>query len=70
MDSTVLRNEFATIEVARDEDANGDRLRIRDLLTGREVYLDPLELEALTRVSHSQFASLLDPDLVHGGLDA
>ena len=41
MDSTVLRNEFATIEVARDEDANGDRLRIRDLLTGREVYLDP-----------------------------
>lgn len=63
MDTSILRNEFATVEVARDDSANGERLLIRDLLTGRKVYLDPLELEALTRAPHSQFATWLDPDL-------
>ena len=62
----VLKNEFATVEVARDETANGSRLLIRDLQTGRQVYLDPLELEALTRAPHSAFARWLDPDLRAG----
>ena len=63
----VLKNEFATVEVARDDSANGSRLLIKDLQTGRQVYLDPLELEALTRAPHSQFARWLDPDLRAGG---
>jgi hypothetical protein len=62
----VLKNEFATVEVTRDDTANGSRLLIKDLQTGRQVYLDPLELEALTRVPHSAFARWLDPDL-HAG---
>ncbi len=62
----VLKNEFATIEVARDDTANGSRLLIRDVQTGREVYLDPLELEALTRAPHSAYARWLDPDLHDG----
>jgi hypothetical protein len=38
-------------------------LLIRNLHTDTEVYLDPLELEALTRILHSQFGIWLDPDL-------
>ena len=52
MESSILRNEFATVLVATDNSANGCRLLIHDLHTGREVYLDPLELEALTRIPH------------------
>ena len=62
----VLKNEFATVEVTRDDTANGSRLLIKDLQTGRQVYLDPLELEALTRAPHSAFAQWLDPDLHEG----
>ena len=62
----VLKNEFATVEVARDDTANGSRLLIKDLQSGRQVYLDPLELEALTRAPHSVFARWLDPDLLEG----
>ena len=62
----VLKNEFATVEVIRDDTANGSRLLIKDLQTGRQVYLDPLELEALTRAPHSAFARWLDPDLHEG----
>ena len=43
------------VEVRRDESANGVRLLIRDLATGNHIYLDPLELEALTRMDHSFF---------------
>ena len=67
METSIFRNEFAAVEVTRDESANGPRLFIRDTFTGRGVYLDPLELEALTRVAHDQFALLLDPDLVAEG---
>ena len=63
MESAILRNEFAAVLVATDHSANGCRLLIRNLHTGTEVYLDPLELEALTRIPHSQFGIWLDPDL-------
>ena len=43
-----IRNEFARVEVELDETANGPRLRLRDLKTGRETFLDALELESLT----------------------
>ena len=48
----VLRNEFATVEVLLDETANGPRLLVRDLETGRQVHLDALEVESLTRMNH------------------
>ena len=49
------------VEVSTDESANGVRLLIRDLSTGNHIYLDPLELEALTRVDHSFFVPLVAP---------
>ena len=65
MNRDIFRNEFASVEVGPDNSANGCRLLIRDLYTGREVYLDPLELEAVTRIPHNQFAHWLDPDAHH-----
>jgi hypothetical protein len=61
MDDAIFRNEFAMVEVRRDEEANSVRLFIRDVATGNSIYLDPLELEALTRLTHEQFGPLVDP---------
>jgi hypothetical protein len=41
MDKAIFQNEFAMVEVRRDESANGVRLLIRDLTTGSHIYLDP-----------------------------
>jgi hypothetical protein len=57
----VIRNEFAMVEVDRDDSAKGTRLLIRDTQTGQHIYLDSLELEALTRLRHKDFAPLVDP---------
>jgi hypothetical protein len=57
----IYQNEFAMVEVERHETESGPRMRIRDLATGAEVYLDPLELESLTRWKHRDFAPLVDP---------
>jgi hypothetical protein len=61
MDKGIFQNEFAMVEVRRDESANGVRLFIRDLATGNHIYLDPLELEALTRVDHYFLTPLVAP---------
>lgn len=61
MEETIFRNEFAMVEVKRDESANGVRLYVRDMITGACVYLDPMQLEALTRTTPRHFAPLLDP---------
>ena len=61
MDKTIFQNEFAMVEVRRDESANGVRLLVRDLATGNHIYLDPLELEALTRLDHRFFTPLVAP---------
>lgn len=58
---TIYRNEFAMVEVGRYETQSGPRLHIRDLSSGSEVFLDPLELEGLTRCRHEHFAPLIDP---------
>jgi hypothetical protein len=47
-----LVSEFAAVEIARDDHGNGPRLMIRDLQTGQEIYLDPLELAALAWARH------------------
>jgi hypothetical protein len=57
----LLRNEFATVEVSLDETANGPRLLVRDLETGREALLDALEVESLTRMDHDDFADRVRP---------
>jgi len=66
MQDVVYRNEFAAVQVGRDESGNGVRLRIEDLTSGRSIYLDPLELEALTWMDHRRFAALLDPSWREG----
>jgi hypothetical protein len=62
----IYQNEFAMVEVSRHETDSGPRLRIRDLATGAEVFLDPLELESLTRWKHEDFAPLVDPSSFTG----
>jgi hypothetical protein len=56
-----LISEFAAVEIARDDRGNGPRLMIRDLHTGQEIYLDPLELAALAWTRHEELLPLLDP---------
>ncbi|MGH3503591.1 MAG: hypothetical protein ACRDQA_22245 [Nocardioidaceae bacterium] len=57
----VYKNEFAMVAIERAETDNGPRLHIVDLASDCEVFLDPIELEGLTRIRHRQFAPLLDP---------
>jgi hypothetical protein len=56
-----LSSEFAAVEVDRDDNGNGPRLKIRDLRSGQCVFLDPLELVALARVRHEELTPFLDP---------
>lgn len=56
-----LINEFAAVEIERDDRGNGPRLMIRDLHSGQETYLDPLELAVLAWTRHEDLRSLLDP---------
>lgn len=57
----VFRNEFATVAVNRDPGASEALIRILDMRTGRSVALDPLELEALTRLTREDLTALVDP---------
>jgi hypothetical protein len=52
---------LVAVEVARDDHGNGPRLMIRDLHSGQEIYLDPLELAALASIRHAELLLLLDP---------
>lgn len=57
----VVGNEFAEVSVRIDTEANGRRVRIEDLKSGRVRYLDPLELETLVWLPEGHLAKLLDP---------
>ena len=57
----VLKNEFAAVEVERDDNGNGPRLMVRDLRSGRSIFLDPFELAALVWVRHEELMPFLDP---------
>lgn len=57
----IFQSEFAMVMVRRDEAANGVRLFVKDVTTGNHIYLDPLELEALTRLDHDHFVPLVAP---------
>jgi len=56
-----LASEFGTVTVEVDERANGPRLRIEDLRSGRSIHLDPLELASLTWLTHARLGPFLDP---------
>ena len=57
----VLRNEFAAVMIGKNTEANGDRLEVNDLRTGRTFFLDPLELERLTSARHEDLAPIVAP---------
>ena len=63
-DPIELRNEFASVTVELVHTRNGERLRIFSPRVGREILLDPVELESLTWQDHALFTSFLqqDPD--------
>jgi hypothetical protein len=56
-----LENEFASVEVELDLDANGPRLKIVDLRTGHIGYLDPFELETLAWLDKDTLTAFFDP---------
>jgi hypothetical protein len=60
MTGGVLRDGSASVEVGRFETASGPRLLLRDLNSGSEIFLDPIELEGLTRLRESRDSSLRD----------
>lgn len=57
----VLRSEFAVVRVSVDRSANGDRLRVEDVRSGRSFCLDPLELERLTTIRHRDLGDVVSP---------
>lgn len=61
MEPFIVQSEFAMVQVRLDDSANGSRLHIKDLGSDDEIYLDPLELEALTRLNHEFFVPLVAP---------
>lgn len=57
----VLRSEFSVVRVAVDRSANGDRLRLEDVRSGRVFWLDPLEIERLTTIRHEDLTYVVTP---------
>jgi hypothetical protein len=51
----VLEEGSVAIEVSRFETSSGPRLRLRDVRESAEIFLDPLELEGLTRMRHGSW---------------
>ena len=58
----IIRSEFAADEVLEDRTTAGPTLLVRDLEHGTEIRLDALELAALTRVTHDDFARWVRPE--------
>lgn len=54
-----LRNEFANVRISVLRRNNADELEIRNTETDEVIRLDPLELEALTRMKHKDFGPLI-----------
>lgn len=55
------RSEFARVSVRLDRSANGPRLEVTDLKSGRTACFDPLELECLAWTRHEHLADFLNP---------
>jgi hypothetical protein len=54
-----LRNEFAAVRLEIDHRGNGPRLKITDLETGLEGYLDPFALQVLAWLPPARLEALL-----------
>lgn len=59
-----ISSEFASVALSINHDANGPRLQIDDLRTGRTGYLDALELETLAWLPDGGLHKLLDPSFL------
>lgn len=59
--SATISNEFARVVVEVIVTDNGCRLSVRDVRHGTEVVLDPIELEALTRLTPDGVEILVNP---------
>jgi hypothetical protein len=57
----IVGSEFASVGVEVDATANGPRLRLTDIRTGRVRFLDALELETLVWLPDGHLTQLLDP---------
>lgn len=57
----VIENEFAAVEVRRDDSGNAARLCLFDLRTGRAASFDALFLESVIWSSPDQQNVLMDP---------
>ena len=57
----IVASEFAQVAVRLDQTANGTRLRLEDLRTGRVRYLDALELETIVWLRDEHLGRLMDP---------
>jgi hypothetical protein len=55
----ILRNDFATVKLAIDDSPERPRVKITHADGGSEITLDLLELEALTRLGHADFAPII-----------
>lgn len=51
----VLSNEFATVWLSIEQRTNGVCVLVTDAETGTAIGLDPLELEAISRMDHREF---------------
>jgi hypothetical protein len=60
-EANVVGSEFAEVSVTVDVTANGPRLRLEDLRTGRVRFLDALELETIVWLPDGHLQQLLDP---------
>ena len=60
-EANVVGSEFAEVSVTVDVTANGPRLRLEDLRTGRVRFLDALELETIVWLPDGHLQLLLDP---------
>ncbi|MGX9670562.1 hypothetical protein [Mycobacterium sp. HM-7] len=57
----VVHNEFAQVSVRVDRAGHSPRLVLTDLKTGRERFLDALELETIVWLPDGHMQKLLDP---------
>lgn len=60
MEKFRIANEFAAVDVRRKEVAWGNALEIKDARTGITIYLDALEVEALTTLSKADREALIN----------
>lgn len=60
-DFGIVHSEFAQVRVGIDDTANGPRLRLEDLKSGRVRFLDALELETIVWLAEGHMERLLDP---------